>query len=62
MAAASVTPDLTDYHRAMLAHVRLEALAALVRHVPATTDGVADAAGAAGMQLISSLTGLLDLV
>jgi putative hydrolase of the HAD superfamily len=41
MAAATSTPDLDDYHRAMLAHIGVEApvdlLAALVREVPPTT-------------------------
>jgi HAD superfamily hydrolase (TIGR01509 family) len=41
MAAATSTPDLDDYHRAMLTHIGVEAssdlLAALVRDVPPTT-------------------------
>ncbi|MEY9912405.1 putative hydrolase of the HAD superfamily [Catenulispora sp. MAP12-49] len=41
MAAATSTPDLDDYHRAMLAHIGVEAsadlLAALVQEVPPTT-------------------------
>jgi HAD superfamily hydrolase (TIGR01509 family) len=41
MAAATSTPDLDDYHRAMLAHIGVEAsaelLAALVREVPPAT-------------------------
>jgi len=41
MDAATTTPDLTDYHRAMLAHIGVQAspelLAALVRHVPPTS-------------------------
>ncbi|MFL6117604.1 MAG: HAD family hydrolase [Catenulispora sp.] len=41
MAAATSTPDLNDYHRAMLAHIGLpatpELLAELVKEVPPTT-------------------------
>lgn len=41
MAAAAATPDLDDYHRAMLARIGVEAsaelVAALVREVPAST-------------------------